>query len=79
MISRSVTALLLAAGATLAAVAPAAPAHARACTIMAYCVTNWYTGPSKTTLAGAKYEDCNGNQTVWGTTTAWVTFTETFC
>jgi uncharacterized protein DUF6289 len=79
MVRRSIVAVLMAAGATVAAIVPAAPAHAVACTIQHYCYTTWYTSAAKTVVAGQKYEDCNGNTTTWGTRTPYVTFTENPC
>lgn len=79
MVRRILLAGALAAGTTLAAVLPAAPAQARACIIEHYCYTTWYSNAAHTTVVGQLYEDCDGDRTSWGVRSPYVTFVETPC
>ena len=76
MIRRALLAVLVAL-ATLTTVT-SAPAHARACRIDYHCETTYYSDGSYTTVVGAKYEDCVGNESHWGTR-GYPVFVETPC
>ena len=79
MLRRAIVAAALAAGATVTAVLPAAPAQARACTINSECYTTWYSNAAHTTAVGGKYESCDGDVTTWGIRSGYVTFSEHSC
>jgi hypothetical protein len=79
MFRRAIAAVALATVATVTAIVPASPASARACTIAAYCYTTWYANAAHTSVVGQKYEDCDGNISMWGTTTQYITFSEYSC
>ena len=79
MLRRAIAAVALATAATATAIMPAAPAQARACTINFYCYTTWYSSAAHTVVVGEKYEDCNGNMSMWGVRSPHVTFSENPC
>jgi hypothetical protein len=73
--------VLLATALTAAAVlaAPTTAAQARACALGHECTTYYYSDPSRTTMVGARYEDCNGGSSGWGTWAGHRTFVEVPC
>jgi len=79
MLRRALTAAALATLAGAAALVPAAPAQARACTINFYCYTTFYSNASRTVVVGQKFEDCVGNMSMWGVRSPYLTFSENPC